>query len=84
MQRSSMFIPPGGFLGAASNTQAGQAALGTRRSGNGGARRKRRKSPRRAKPTRTSSKRSSKLKRMVKGSAAAKAYMAKLRKKRRK
>src|SRR5262245_28503989 len=84
-------VPPGGFIGAQQQTQAGQVALmGGRGGGGGGARRRRRrsasstrkrarKSSRRVSSRRARSRKSSRRMRLVKGSAAAKRYMAKLR-----
>lgn len=79
-----MIVPPGGFAGFSQMTQASQRALGARSNGNGNGtrRRKRRASTRSgsAKRKRTTTKR--KANRLVKGSAAAKRYMAKIRRKR--
>lgn len=74
-------VPPGGFAGFAQQTIANQRALGTRVGAGGGTRKRRKKktvAKKRASPRRA--KKGGKLK---KGSAAAKAYMAKIRKKRR-
>ena len=90
MQR---YIPPGGFVGAQSNTMAAQATLlgaPGPMSSRGGARRKRRSarsnggSRRSARKSRGSSRAARKAARFVKGSAAAKRHMARLRKMRRK
>jgi len=83
MQR--IYIPPGGFVGSGQQTQAGQATLlGTRRGGNGGRRRRRSRSssrgssaPRRKR--RATGRKSRKLRRLVKGSAEARRYMARIR-----
>lgn len=84
MQRS-FTVPPGGFVGASQQTQAGQVALlGSRGFSNGSRRRRKRNST--AKRKRTAKKRSArsssrgKKNRLVKGSAAARRYMARLRK----
>lgn len=77
-------IPPGGFAGFSQMTPASQRALfPAKRGGNGGTRRKRSTVKRAVKRT---VKRAAKAKagRLVKGSAAAKRFMANLRKKRRK
>ncbi len=79
-------IPPNGFSGFAQATPAAQIMQGAGRMTNGRARPTRRKKRRNGTAkVRTSSKRrrSSKPARLVKGSAAAKAYMAKIRRKRR-
>lgn len=83
MQRIPL-VPPGGFIGAQSQTSAGQTALlGARGSS---PRRRRRTSSRRARMRKSSRRASSRRRRsrkspmrLVKGSAAAKRYMAKLR-----
>lgn len=80
-----MMVPPGGFAGFSQMTPASQRALGARSgNGNGTRRRKRKASTRKgsAKRKRTTAKR--KAGRLVKGSAAAKRYMASIRRKRRK
>lgn len=81
----STIVPPGGFAGFSQMTQASQTALrggvGTRRSGT----KRRKKSAKRsggAKRQRNTAKR--KAGRLVKGSAAAKRFMANLRRKRKK
>jgi len=81
-----MIVPPGGFAGFSQMTQASQRALGTgaRSNGNGTRRRKRKASTRSGSAKRKRSTMAKKAKRLVKGSAAAKAYMAKLRRKRKK
>ena len=74
-------VPPGGFAGFSQMTQASQRALGSavRRATGTRKRKKRAKST----TTRKRAKKSGgKKARLVKGSAAAKAYMAKIRKKR--
>jgi hypothetical protein len=84
MKPRSMYIPPNGFAGQGEQTQANQlvAAMIARPA------RKRRKAKRakpraaaRAKPRKRKAKRPA---RLVKGSAAAKRYMASIRRKRRK
>lgn len=83
MQR--MFIPPGGFIGAGSQTMAGQAGLGAPRAPRATSRRRAaRPSGRKSRATsrRTSKRRNGA--RFVKGSAAARRYMAKLRRMRKK
>lgn len=84
-------VPPGGFAGFSQMTQASQLALsgGVRSSSaRGTARRRKRKmsakasAPRRKKRKKASSRRTAA--RLVKGSRAAKAYMAKIRRKRKK
>jgi hypothetical protein len=86
--RKSVFIPPGGFAGFSQQTPATQAVLSTvnrSRSAPRGKKRakKKRVAKRRAAPKRTRRKATRKASRMVKGSAAAKRHMAKLRKMRR-
>jgi len=80
-----ILIPPGGMAGFSQMTGASKLALtrGSRRSGSGG-RKRRRKSAKRtkARKTRTRTKRTKR--KLVKGSAAAKKYMASIRRKRRK
>lgn len=80
------FIPPGGMGGFSQMTPASQLALtrGSRRAGGGG-RKRRRKSAKKTKTRKTRTRRTKKKgKRFTKGSAAAKRYMAKIRRKRRK
>lgn len=82
-------IPPNGWAGTAQQTQATQLVVGGMSGRATGTRRRKRKSAaKRATPkrrTRRASSRSAKRPaRMVKGSAAAKRYMAKLRRMRRK
>jgi hypothetical protein len=77
------FIPPGGVMGFNQMTPASQLAL--TRGGRGrstGARRKKRKTKTKTRKTRRTKK--AKGKRFTKGSAAAKRYMAKIRRKRKK
>lgn len=77
-----IYIPPNGFVGQGSQTAANQL-IGTR--GTRPARKRRRKaSAKRAAPRRAAKKRAGKRARLVKGSAAAKRYMARIRAKRRK
>jgi hypothetical protein len=83
------FIPPGGVMGFAQMSPASQLALtrgarGTRRTTS--RRRKKRSTRSKTRSTRKRSKRASgsKKRKLVKGSAAAKRYMAKIRRKRRK
>ena len=90
-RRSILFIPPGGFSGFAQQTAATQALLGTRngrRNGTAPKRRTRKKTAKRraapAKKRAAPKRRSGGRARLVKGSAAAKRHMAKLRKMRRK
>jgi hypothetical protein len=78
------FIPPGGMAGFSQMTPASQLSLtrgarGTRRVGK--RRKTRTKRAKRAKVRRTKTRRGKKA-RLVKGSAAAKRYMAKIRRKR--
>jgi len=87
-RRGIAFVPPGGFAGFAQQTPATQALLRTRNGArrNGAARKTRRKKkaassrPARARKARGKSR----AVKFVKGSAAAKRHMAKLRKMRRK
>lgn len=86
--QKEFFIPPGGNIGAGSQTSAGRTALmgvGTPRqlrpSGNGTRRRRRKPRAEMRSPKRKT--RGKKMARLVKGSRAAKAYMAKIRRKRR-
>ena len=83
-----IYVPPNGFIGAGQQTQAAQLIEmgGMRRNGGTKRRRKRKSSAKRAAPRRakrrtssSSRKRAGKAKRFVKGSAAAKRHMAKLR-----
>lgn len=76
------FIPPGGMAGFSQMTPASKIALtrGARRSGGG---RKRRTKTAKVRKTRRTKTKRSKPARLKKGSAAAKRYMAKIRKKRR-
>lgn len=80
------YIPPGGMAGFSQMTPSSQIAL-TRgaRGGGGGGRRKRRTKVKRTKTRRVKRAKGGKrkAKRFVKGSAAAKRYMAKIRRKRR-
>jgi hypothetical protein len=78
------FIPPGGVMGFSQMTPASQLALtkGTARRSSSG--RKRRTKRAKARKARKASKTKRGKKRLVKGSAAAKRYMAKIRRKRRK
>jgi hypothetical protein len=80
-----ILIPPGGMAGFSQMTGASKLALtrGSRRS-SGGGRKRRRKSAKRTKTRKTRSKTRKSKKRLVKGSAAAKKYMASIRRKRRK
>jgi hypothetical protein len=79
------FIPPGGMAGFSQMTPVSQLALTGRRRAGGGGRKRRRKSAKRSKTRKTAKRtRRGKAKRFVKGSAAAKRYMAKIRRKRRK
>jgi hypothetical protein len=80
-----LIVPPGGFAGVAQQTDATKA-LFARATGRRGGRATQRKRRRKAKATRSAPKRrkrTGKLKRLVKGSAAAKRHMAKIRRKRR-
>ena len=87
MKPRSMYIPPNGFAGQGEQTQANQlvAAMIARPA------RKRRKAKRakpraaaRAKPRKRKARKAKRPARLVKGSAAAKRYMASIRRKRRK
>lgn len=81
-RKTAVYIPPNGFVGQANQSQANQyVGVRTRKAPT----RKRRKAkkaaaPRKARRTRRSTKRPA---RLVKGSAAAKRYMASIRRKRR-
>lgn len=75
------FMPPNGFAGLAQQTPAVQSLYRGRRSTGSGRRRKKRSAA--AAPRRRKRRASSKPARLVKGSAAAKRYMAKIRRKRR-
>lgn len=81
-----LVVPPMGFAGFASMTQASQRALsaGMPRNGSGGTRRRKKKATRSGSAKRKRSTVARKAKRLVKGSAAARAYMAKIRRKRKK
>lgn len=75
------FVPPGGFAGFSGMTAASKAAMGMIRRAAGGRKRKKRKSKKTgAKRKKRASKR--KGRKLVKGSAAAKRFMANLRRKR--
>jgi hypothetical protein len=80
-----VIVPPGGFAGFAQMTPASQAmfqragARGGRRSA---AKRRRKAVAKRSAPKRRAGKRAKRPARLVKGSAAAKKYMAKIRRKR--
>lgn len=78
-----LIVPPGGFAGFAQQTPATQAMFQRGRPVTGTRRRKRRTKAKtkRAAPRARTRKRA-KAKRLVKGSRAAKAYMAKIRRKR--
>lgn len=81
-----VYIPPNGFVGQGTQTAANQL-VGARGSRTGTGRRRRKAAKKRAAPTRrrrAAKKRAGRAGRMVKGSAAAKRYMAKLRRMRRK
>lgn len=83
------WVPPNGFIGNGQQTMATQMITGGMRSTANGTRRRRRKTKKRASASSTrkrkASRRSTKRPaRLVKGSAAAKRYMAKIRRKRRK
>jgi len=80
-----IYIPPNGFLGQAQQTTANQL-VGVRaaRNGNGKRRKRRTAAAKRAPMRRKRSSSSKRPARLVKGSAAAKRYMAKIRRKRRK
>lgn len=81
-----IIVPPGGFAGIAQQTDATKM-LFARATGRRGGRATQRKRRRKAKATRSAPKRrkrsGGKLARLVKGSAAAKRHMAKIRRKRR-
>ena len=86
MANGRMIVPPGGFAGFSQMTPAVQALLG-RSPGRPTTRRKTRKKTTRKKTTRRSTRRTTAKKkpaRLVKGSAAAKRHMAKLRRMRKK
>lgn len=73
----TIIVPPGGFAGFQQMTAASQRALFPSKSGTGQRRTSKRK---RAKPARVAKRRATrKAARLVKGSAAAKRYMAKIR-----
>lgn len=78
-----IIVPPGGFVGFAHMTAASRASLsqGVRSSGTSKRRRTKKKRAAKRVSRRTSVKRGKKA-RLVKGSKAAKAYMAKIRRKR--
>jgi hypothetical protein len=80
-----ILIPPGGMAGFAQMTGASKLALtrGSRRGGGGG-RKRRRKSAKRTKTRKTKTRTKRTKRKLVKGSAAAKKYMASIRRKRRK
>jgi len=86
--KSSLIVPPGGFAGFAQQTPATQALF--QRSGRVGGQRsaakRRRKRAKTARPAarKTAKRRTARPARLVKGSAAAKRYMASIRRKRRK
>jgi hypothetical protein len=90
--RKSVFVPPGGFAGFAQQTPATQALLGiagVARAPTSGRRRKKKKRTARkraapASPRRSTRRKKSGAARLVKGSAAAKRHMARLRKMRKK
>ncbi len=76
------YVPPNGFIGAGQQTMATQM-IGARPAGNGPRRRKRKTAKKRAPMKRAKRARSTKRPaRLVKGSAAAKRYMASIRRKR--
>lgn len=78
---ANQFIPPNGFAGFAQQTAAVQSLF--RKRGNGGGRRRRKSTkaaPMRSKKKRAGARRGKA--RLVKGSAAAKRYMASIRRKR--
>jgi hypothetical protein len=84
--RAALIVPPGGFAGNAQQTGATQLLFAKASGARGGrvTQRRRRKTTK-AKTTRkrrSSSSRAKKPARLVKGSRAAKAYMAKIRRKR--
>jgi hypothetical protein len=78
------FVPPGGMAGFSQMSAASQLALtrGGRKSSGGRKRRTKRAKVRKTRKTRTKRAKKGKAKRFVKGSAAAKRYMAKIRRKR--
>jgi hypothetical protein len=79
-----LIVPPGGFAGMAQQTDATRALFA--RAGRAGGRstqRKRRRKAKAAGATRKRRRSSKRPARLVKGSAAAKRYMAKIRRKRR-
>ena len=84
--RTFAYIPPSGFIGSGSQTMATQLVqLGSRRAPQSTRRRKRKSATKRTTKRASSAKRrtkraSSRPARLVKGSAAAKRYMAKIRK----
>jgi len=80
-----IYIPPNGFLGQAQQTTANQL-VGVRAARNGNGKRRKRRAARtaRAAPRKRKRSNSKRPMRLVKGSAAAKRYMAKIRRKRRK
>lgn len=78
---AGQFIPPNGFAGFAQQTAAVQS-LFRGKGRNGGSRKRRRKSTMKASPKRKKRSSSKKKARLVKGSAAAKKYMASIRRKR--
>lgn len=86
----SVYVPPSGVLGAGQQTQAGQAALiggggpFSRTVSATGSLTRRRRPKRRVKKSAATSRRRSSPARLVKGSRAAKLFMARLRRKRRK
>lgn len=86
-RRQMLIVPPGGFAGFAQQTASTQALLGARRSVRNATarnpRKKKRVAKKRAAPKRARRKAPRKGARLAKGSAAAKAHMAKLRKMRR-
>lgn len=86
---AGIYVPPNGFVGYANQTPAAKGNQTLRGVGiTSGTRsaftRKRRKKSTKARSTKRASTRRSKPARLVKGSAAAKAYMAKIRKRRKK
>lgn len=89
MANLKLRVPPGGFLGWASQTMAVQALLGRPATRKRASPRRKKRAPPRGRPARrkpaatrrkTTAKKSARPARMVKGSAAAKRHMAKLRK----
>jgi hypothetical protein len=81
-----IIVPPGGFAGFSQMTQASQRALGSAVSRGNGTRKKRtaRKAARSGSAKRKRRSAAGKAARLVKGSAAAKRYMAKIRRMRKK